>query len=293
MFDVALLIQSMVTGIMLGGLYAIVGVGLSLIFGIMGLTNIAHGNLMILCSFLIMVFATNFVQNVMLALVLTIVVMMILGFLMQNFLVNKVIDKGAEPALLVTFGLSIIIQNALTLIFGADARAIESSVANVNVISTSYVSISGAYLLNFVVAVAVILGLTVLIKRTYLGRAIRAASDNVRAAELMGVHTKLIYSVTMCIAMITACIAGLLVGNTFVFYPYSGTQYLIIAFGVVVIGGMGSIGGTLLGGIILGLAQLLGSFFFGTGYQIFVGYIVMLVLLTIKPAGLLGNMKRK
>lgn len=291
--DLALLTQSIVTGILLDGLYAIVGVGLSLIFGIMGLTNIAHGNLMILCSFLIMVFASIFSNNILLALIFTIVVMMVVGFLLQNFLVNKVIDKGAEPALLVTFGLSIIIQNALTLKFGADARSIDSAVANVNIVATKYVSISGAYLLNFVVAVIVILALTLLIKKTYLGRAIRAASDNVRAAELMGVHTKLIYSVTMCIAMVTACIAGLLVGNTFVFYPYSGTQYLIIAFGVVVIGGMGSIGGTLLGGVILGLAQLLGSYFFGTGYQIFAGYIVKLILLTVKPAGLLSNMKRK
>lgn len=291
--DIALLTQSIGTGILLGGLYAIVGVGLSLIFGIMGLTNIAHGNLMILCSFLIMVFASVFANNVLLALLVTIVVMSIIGFLMQNFLVNKVIDKGSEPALLVTFGLSIMIQNALTLIFGADARSIDSAVANVNVLSTKYISISGAYLLNFVVAVVVILVLTFIIKKTYLGRAIRAASDNVRAAELMGVHTKRIYALTMCLAMVTACIAGLLVGNTFVFYPYSGTQYLIIAFGVVVIGGMGSIGGTLLGGVILGLAQLLGSYFFGTGYQIFVGYIVMLILLTLKPAGLLGNMKRK
>lgn len=288
-----LLIQSIVTGILLGGLYAIIGVGMSIIFGIMGLTNIAHGNLMILSSFLIMVFSTQIVDNIILALLITMVCMVILGFLFQKFLVNAVIDKGDEPALLVTFGLSIIIQNVLDLIFGADARSIASDFAQVNVVSTKYFSISGAYLANFLVAILVIAVLTLIIRSTYLGRAIRSASDNTKAAELMGVNTKFYYAVTMAIAMITACIAGLLVGNTFVFYPYSGTQYLIIAFGVVVIGGMGSIVGTMLGGLILGLGQLLGAYFFGTGAQILSGYIIMLVLLTLRPAGLLSNAKRK
>jgi branched-chain amino acid transport system permease protein len=97
----------------------------------------------------------------------------------------------------------------------------------------------------------------------------------------------------MCLAMITACIAGLLVGVTFIFYPTTGTQYLIIAFGVVVIGGMGSLVGTLLGGIILGIAQLMGAYFFGTGYQLISGYVVLLILLTFKPQGLLSNAVRK
>ncbi len=291
--NIPLLTQSIIAGILLGGLYAIIGLGLSLIFGIMGLTNIAHGNLMILCAFFILVFSKMFGGSILIGLLLSLVVMIIIGFVFQNFFVNKVIDKGADPALLVTFGLSIIIQNSLNLIFGANASSIKSAFSTTNVLSTKYVSISGAYLMNFLVAVSVIAALSLIIKKTNLGRAIRAASSNTRAAELMGVNTKLIYSVTMSISMVTACIAGLLVGNTFVFYSYSGPQYLIIAFGVVVIGGMGSIVGTLLGGVILGLSQLLGSYFIGTGYQILTGYVVMLILLTLKPAGLLSNMKRK
>ena len=287
------LVQSIFSGILLGGLYAVVGVGLSIVFGIMGLTNIAHGNMMIMCSFLIMVFGTMCGGNIIVMLLLAIVCVVVFGFLFQNFLVNKVIDKGANPALLVTFGISIVIQNVLTLIFGADSRSLQNAFSTKNIVSTDWISISGGYLLDFVVAVIVILALSFFIKSTRIGRAIRASSNDVRAAELMGVNTKMMYTVTMCIAMVTACIAGLLVGQTFVFYPYSGPQYLIIAFGVVVIGGMGSIPGTLLGGIILGLAQLLGSHFFGPGYQVFCGYIVMLILLTVCPAGLLGNAKRK
>jgi len=291
--NLELLTQSIVTGILLGGLYALIGIGLSVIFGIMGLTNIAHGNLIILSSFFIMTFSAAFGGNILIGLLMAIAAMVVIGFLMQNFLINTVIDKGPEPALLVTFGLSIIIQNALQLIYGADTKSIRSALSNTNILSTKYVSISGIYFFNFVVAVAVVVVLSLVIKRTRLGRAIRAASFSARNAELMGVNTKLIYSVTMAIAMASACIAGLLLGSTFAFYTYSGPQYLIVAFGVVVIGGMGSIAGTLLGGVILGLAQLLSSYFFGAGYQIFFGYVVMLILLTLKPSGLLSGKARK
>ena len=281
--------QTIVTGLLLGGLYAMLGIGMSIIFGIMGLTNIAHGNLIILGSFLALTITLAFGGHILVGLLLAVVVMVIIGFLLQSSLVNKVIDKGPEPALLVTFGLSIIIQNILQLVYGAETYSIKTAISNKNILSTKYVSISSVYLLNFLAAIAVVVILTLIIKRTRLGRAIRAASCSSHNAELMGVNTKLIYSVTMGIAMVSACLAGVLLGHTFPFYSYSGPQYLIIAFGVVVIGGMGSIAGTLIGGLILGLSQLLGGYIIGTGYQILTGYLVMLVLLTLKPSGLLSG----
>ncbi|MCL6479474.1 MAG: branched-chain amino acid ABC transporter permease [Peptococcaceae bacterium] len=285
--------QSVLNGILLGGLYAVIGIGMSLVFGIMGLTNLAHGDLMILGTFFCMVLAAQFTGSMLLALLLTTVIMTAIGFLLQNFLVNRVIGKGPEPSLLVTFGVSVFLQNLLLLWFGADAQSIKSQWATKNIITTDLFSVSAVYLLNFLVGIAVILALHYLMQHTYFGRSIRATSDDVIAAELMGVNTKRIYAYTMCIAMITAAIAGLLVGMTFVFYPTTGTPYLIIAFGVVVIGGMGSLIGTLMGGMVLGLAQLLGSYFFGSGYQLFIGYLVLLLLLTFKPEGLLSAATRK
>ena len=287
-----LFVQSLVTGIMLGGLYAVIGIGLTLVFGIMGLTNIAHGDLMILGSFFVMVIAST-TGNVWIALAVGIVIMIIVGGLSQKFLINKVIDKGAEPALLITFGMSIVIKNVLQLIFGADSMRIPSPFSSVNVINTKWVNISGQYFFNFIVAIVVILVLNYIIKKTDFGRSIRAAASNVVGAELMGVNTKRTYIYAMGIALATGCIAGLLVGQSFVFYSYSGTQYLIIAFGVVVIGGMGSLVGTLLGGIILGVAQLMGAYFLGTGYQIVIGYLTLIVILTFRPRGLMSNMVRK
>ena len=290
--NIPLLTQTIVTGLLLGGLYAVLGIGMSIIFGIMGLTNIAHGNLIILGAFLTLTFTAAFGGSILIGVLIAIAVMVIIGFLLQNFLVNRVVDKGPEPALLVTFGLSIIIQNVLQQVYGAETYSIRTALSTTNVLSTKYVSISGVYLLNFVMAFVLVAVLSVIIKRTRLGRAIRASSCNAGTAELMGVNTKLIYSVTMGIAMVSACLAGLMLGHTFPFYSYSGPQFLIIAFGVVVIGGMGSITGTLIGGLILGLAQLLGGYFIGTGFQILTGYIVMLLLLTFKPSGLLSGKAR-
>lgn len=287
------IIQSILNGILLGGLYAIVALGMSLIFGIMKLTNLAHGDLIIVATYLCMVMAVQFSGNLFIALLITICIMVIIGFLLQNFLVNKVLDKGPEPPLLVTFGVSIILSNILLLLFGADARSLPNTLVTTNVINTPYFSISAVYLLNFVVALLVIGTLSYIMRNTYLGRSIRSTADDVVAAELMGVNTKRIYTYTMCIAMVIASIAGLLVGMTYIYYPSTGTEYLIYAFGVVVIGGLGSQIGTLIGGIILGLAQLLGAYIFGTGYQLLAGYLVLLIILTIKPQGILSKATRK
>ena len=285
------LLQSLLNGILLGGLYAVIGLGMSLIFGIMGLINLAHGDLIIVSTYLSMILALQFSGNIFVALLITVLVMIVVGFFCQSVLINRVVDKGAEPPLLITFGLSVILQNVLQLIFGADAKSIPTKFAAANVITTPWFSISAIYLIDFVVSILVILSLHFIIMKTYFGRAIRATSGDVVASELVGLNTKRVYAVTMALAMVTASIAGILVGMTFTYYPTTGTEYLIIAFGVVVIGGMGSLVGTLLGGIILGLAQILGSYFFGMAYQLFFGYVVLLAILTFRPQGLFANTK--
>lgn len=287
------MLQAIITGLLLGGLYALIGVGLSLIFGIVKVTNIAHGDLMIVSTFFIMVIVTDLVKNIYIALAITIVVMAIIGFLIQKFLINKVIDQGAESAMLVMFGLSIAIKNALTLVFGAGNNALPSPVKGINFIKTDTIAISGQYAVNFVVAVVLIVGLALLMSKTPIGRSIRASSSDTMAAELMGISTKTMYVWAMAITMAATAVAGMLVGQTYSFFPYTGTQFLIIAFGVVVIGGMGSIFGTLIGGAILGLSQMVAAYLFGTAYQTLAGYIVLLVLLTIRPQGLLSKKLRK
>ncbi len=287
------MLQVIVTGVLLGGLYAIIGVGMSLVFGIMRLTNLAHGDLMILGTYITMILMKGMGIPIWASAILSIVAMLVVGFVIQNFLVNRVLDKGDEPALLVTFGVSIFLSNLLLKIFGADNQSIVNPLAKMNVLSTEALSISAMYLFSFVVGVIVIVGLHYVLEKTNFGRSIRATSNDTMAAELMGVNTRRAYVYAMVIALGIAALAGTLIGSTFVFYPSSGTQYLIIAFGVVVIGGMGSVIGTLAGGIVLGVSQLLGGYIFGSGVQMLIAYLVLLIILALRPNGLFASATRK
>ena len=287
------MLNCIVQGILLGGLYAIIGIGMSMVFGIMRLTNLAHGDLMILGTYITMTCCRLLGLPLVVSVGISIVFVMIVGFIIQNWLINRVLDRGAEPALLIMFGVSILLGNSLLKIFSADYQNIPNVLSSTTVISTNVVSISGIYLFSFIISVVTIAGLHLIMQRTNFGRSIRATSDDMMAAELMGVDTRYTYSYAMMLAMAVTAIAGALVGSTFTFNPSSGTPYLIIAFGVVVIGGIGSLIGTLLGGIVLGLAQLLGSHFFGSGVQMLIAYIVLLIILTVRPNGLLSFAARE
>lgn len=286
------LVQSLINGILLGGIYAAVGIGLSLIFGIVRMVNLAHGDLMILSAYLALTLMKITGANAYVVLLGVLPAMFVLGYLMQRLVLNRVLGQGMEPPLIVAFGLSIIFQNALLLIYSPDARSLKSGLAIQHLAVTSWLHIPLIYLVGFAVGCGVIALLWLFLRHTDLGRAIRAAADDETAAQYMGINTRRIYAVAMGIATATAAVAGILIGTTFTFYPHTGPQYLIIAFGVVIIGGAGSMAGTLAGGIILGLAQLLGAYFFGTGYQLLSGYLILLTVLALRPQGLFGRKER-
>ncbi len=279
----------LMNGILLGGLYGIVGIGMSMIFGIVRVVNLAHGDLVILSAYLSFVAMSVFKVSPLLTLVLVIPAMFLIGFVIQYHLINRVIGKDMNPPLLVAFGLSIILQNLLLLIFTPDARALLTDLSIATLPIGDFLNIPVIYLVDFIGALATIFLLSLFFKRTYLGKAIRAASDDEGASELMGINAKRIYAWAMAIAGGTAAVAGVLVGMTFTFYPHTGPDYLIIAFGVVIIGGLGSLVGTLMGGLILGLAQILGAHFLGPGFQLLSGYIILLAVLTFKPTGLFSK----
>jgi branched-chain amino acid transport system permease protein len=283
------LVQPVLNGILLGGLYALIAIGMSMMFGIVKLVNLAHGDLLILSSYIGLVLMSWLGLHPFWAIVLAIPIMFLIGYIVQGFLINRVLSKGMEPPLLVAFGISIILQNFLLMIFTPDARSLSTGLATMSIPVTEDINISVLYLINFCVAMAVIFILYLFFQKSYTGRAIRAASDHEVAAQLMGVNTKRTYGFAMGIAMMTAAVAGILIGMTFTFYPHTGPQYLIISFGVVVIGGLGSIKGTFVGGFILAMAQLLGAHFLGPGFQLLSGYIVLLIVLAIRPQGIFGS----
>jgi branched-chain amino acid transport system permease protein len=281
--------QPILNGILLGGLYAIIAIGMSTMFGIVKLVNLAHGDLMILASFFSLTTTTWLGLTPFWSLLVVVPAMYFVGYFVQGFLLNRVLGREMEPPLLVAFGVSIIVQNLMLMIYTPDARSLKTGLAVMTIPLTRYLSIPVMYFIDFLIGLAVIGILYYFFQRTYMGRAIRAASDDEVAARLMGINTKNIYARAMGIAMMTAGVAGVLLGMTFTFYPHTGPQYLIIAFGVVVIGGLGSMKGTLAGGLILAVAQLLGAQIFGPGFQLFCGYVVLLVVLALRPQGIFGR----
>lgn len=278
-------LQVIVNGILLGGIYALLGVGMTMIFGIVKLTNLAHGEFVIMGAYASTLIARYLGVDPLLTLIITIPFMFIIGMVLQSGLINRVMLKGAEPALLVTFGLSIILQDAMLLLFTTDAQHATAAYSTSTVKLFGNVSISILDIVIFGLGLATILVLTLFLKKTYLGKSIRATSDDTQAAALMGVNVKRTYGIAMGIAMATAAIAGLCVGLKWTFYPSSGGSYLLIAFGVVVIGGMGSIPGTLAAGLIFGLAQVIG----GANYGLLVSYIILIIMLAVRPQGLFSK----
>ena len=282
-------LEAIMSGILLGGLYGIVGVGLSMVFGIMRQVNLAHGEFMILSSYFSLLFLQVIGLHPLLTLFLVLPIMFAIGYLLQTFLFNRVMQKEMEPFLIISFGLSIILQNVLLLAFTPDARALKTDFAFKSINLFDVFRIPLIQVINFAAGVIVLFVLYAFMKKTYLGWAIHAASEDLSGAKLMGINPKRVYGLAMGIAALTAGISGVLVGMTFTFYPHSGTQYLIIAFAVVIIGGLGSLPGTFLGGIILGISQLLGGRLIGPGFQLLSGYLILVIVLTVRPHGILGR----
>lgn len=278
-------LQVIVNGVLLGGIYALLGVGMTMIFGIVKLTNLAHGEFVIVGAYASTLLARLLGVDPLLTLIITIPLMFVFGMLLQSGLINRVMLKGAEPALLVTFGLSIILQDLLLLLFTTDAQHATASYSTKTIRLLGNVSISVLDVIIFALSIAAILVLTLFLRKTYLGKSIRATSDDTQAAALMGVNVKRTYGIAMGIALATAAIAGLCVAIKWTFYPSSGGSYLLIAFGVVVIGGMGSIPGTLVAGLVFGLAQVIG----GANYGMLVSYIILIIMLAVRPQGLFSK----
>ncbi len=281
--------QSILQGILLGSVFALAGIGMTMIFGIVKLTNLAHGEFLILGAYLSALSTGILGLHPLITIIIVAPVMFVFGYIFQVGIVNRVIGKGDEPPLLVTFGLSILLQNLMLLIFSADPQQLRTSYQTLSIRISDNFSIPILYAVNFIFSVVIILMLHLFLKHTYIGKSIRSVSDDNIAASLMGVSVNRTYGIAMGIATATAAISGIIIGTTFNFYPHTGSDYLLVSFGVVVIGGMGSIGGTLVGGLIFGLARILGSDLFGTNYQMMAGYVVLLLMLMIRPQGLFSK----
>jgi branched-chain amino acid transport system permease protein len=277
-------INVIVQGVLVGGLYAMFAAGLSLIFGVMRLVNIAHGDLIVLAAYLALVTTRSLGLDPLSAMLIVVPLMGAIGYALQWFVLNRTLGDDLLPPLLVTFGLSVIIQNTLQELFSADPQKLQAGaieVASLPVVEG--INIGVLPLLQFALAVIVIAALQLVFYRTALGRAFRATADDSAVAQLMGLDNRHVFALAMALSL--AAIAGVLLAVRANFDPTIGPARLIFGFEAVIIGGLGSLWGTLAGGIMLGVAQAIGAKL-DPGWQILAGHLAFLVVLAIRPQGL-------
>lgn len=288
--SLSVLANAAVTGLLLGGLLTITALGLSLILGVMRLINLVHGELVILGSYVGWLLLRHFGIDPLLGMLLVGPLMFAIGFPLQRVLLTPLMARGPEGALLTTFGLSIVAQNLFLAVFSADTQAIPARYAALPLRVLTF-TVPAIYAIGFALALLLAAGIHVLLHWTPLGRQIRAAAEDAPAAEMLGVNVPRVHAITYGLGAACAGIGGVLAGTAFAFTPTSGVSYLLTGFAVVVLGGLGSVGGTLAGGLLLGLVESVGGAFFGDGYRDFIGFVAFLVFLAVRPQGLFGRLE--
>ncbi|MCO5154043.1 MULTISPECIES: branched-chain amino acid ABC transporter permease [unclassified Shinella] len=283
-------LNAVVQGTLLGGLYALFAAGLSLIFGVMRLVNIAHGDLIVLAAYLALTAMTLLGLSPLLALIVVVPAMAGFGYVLQRGILNRTMGEDILPPLLVTFGLSVILQNTLLMTYTADPQKLQAGALETASLSIGGLTVGVLPLIVFATAIVIIGALQWMFYRTALGRAFRATSDRQDVAQLMGLNRAHVFGLAMAMSLAVTAVAGVFLGIRTSFDPAIGGSRLIFGFEAVIIGGLGNLWGTLAGGVILGVAQALGGQI-NPGFQILAGHIVFLVVLALRPRGLFPKME--
>jgi branched-chain amino acid transport system permease protein len=277
-------INQIIQGVLLGGYYALLACGLSFMFGVMGIINIAHGSLAVVAAYLLFVLADQFQVNPFIGLIGVVPVMALVGWVLHRLVLERSARAGELVPILSTFGLAIVLDNSLFTHFGADTRSLAPYIGTLDYDSWTLpgnLIVGKLPLLTFAVAVVLLGALHLLLRHTAVGRRIRAATVDPDTAQLVGVNARAVYAAATAIGMMTVAVAGAFQAMRATFDPYIGAQLLIFAFEAVVIGGAGSLWGTLFGGIVLGVAQSIGAQIHPQGFLI-AGHAVFLVILVAR-----------
>jgi branched-chain amino acid transport system permease protein len=283
-----LFLQSLINGILLGGIYASYSAGFSLIFGVMGVINIFHGEMVMLGAFLTYWLFTLFHIDPFLTIPLSFFSLFIFGYGVQRFVIQRVVEAPPMISYILTFGIHLIIAYSALWVWTADFRTVTTSYSGLNA-NMGGVIIPYARLATFGLAFIVVAGLFFLLNKTEAGRAIQATAQDKEMARLMGVNIIRIYAITFGVGAAITGVAGSLISGYFIIFPQMGLSYTIIAFCVVVLGGMGYIPGALWGGLILGVAQSLTATYLNAGLSGALTFILLFIILIIRPAGIVGK----
>ncbi|QSW98491.1 branched-chain amino acid ABC transporter permease [Haloterrigena alkaliphila] len=283
-----LVVQSLLNGLLLGGIYAVAALGLSLVFGIMDIVNLAHGHMLMVGAYVAITLFTAFGLTPIVGMVVAFVVLFVLGMALQRVVLKRVVGEGMEQPIIVLFGLALMLQSIGRIVVGSDAQATDIGIPG-NPVSIGEITLSFPRLVTFVLSLALILGTWAFLKYTTTGLAIRATAQNNAAAQYMGIDTANIYVLTLGIGTGLAGAAGALLSMLFPITPFVGWSYLLKAFAVVVLGGVGSVPGTLIGGLILGVSENVGVLYLGGGFRDIISFTIFVLVLLVRPHGLFGN----
>ncbi|MDR3376222.1 MAG: branched-chain amino acid ABC transporter permease [Ancalomicrobiaceae bacterium] len=279
-------LNALIQGLLLGGLYALFAAGLSLIFGVMRMVNIAHGDLIVASAYFAYFVMQMLGIGPFTSLLIVVPVVAAFGYALQRWLLNYTLGAGDLPPLLVTIALSIVLQNVLLIVFTADVHRLQAgSIEIASWAFNSELSVGVLPVLQFVTSVVIIGALQLLFYKSSFGRAFRATSDDQQVAQLMGIETRHIFALAMALSLAVVAVAGVFLAIRTNFNPFTGPLLLIFGFEAIVMGGLGSLWGTLVGGILLGIAQAIGGQI-QVGLPFVAGHVAFLAVLYFLPQGL-------
>ncbi len=281
-------VQSLLSGILVGGVYALIGIGLTIIFGVMRVINFAHGDLLMLGMYLTYFFFASMGIDPFLSIVLTAPVMFVLGAFLQKVFINRVLNALPQNQILLTIGLGLVMSNTVMLLFTSDYRILTTSYSS-SALHVAGISISTPLLLSFAITVAITAFLYWFLLKTDTGQAIRATAQDRDAAQLMGIDVKRMSVLATGMGTALAATAGALISPTYYIFPQVGSSFTLKDFVVVVLGGMGSIVGATLGGVVVGATESLAAVYISSGLKELVVFVLFLLVLLFRPAGLLGK----
>ncbi|MBV9982765.1 branched-chain amino acid ABC transporter permease [Bradyrhizobium sp.] len=288
MVGLDVILNALISGVLLGGMLALTALGLSIILGVMRLVNLAHGEFLVAGAYAGLFLLQWTGIDPLLGLGLIGIALALIGYPIYRFLLAPLAGKGPEASMMTMFGLSIILQNVFVLLFSADTRAIERGYATVP-LDFGPISVPQIYVIGFCISAVLIAAVHVLITRSRFGGDLRASADQPQAAAIIGINVGRVHAITFCLGVACAGIGGTLIGVALSFTPTSGAAYLLTDFALIVLGGLGNVFGTLIGGVVIGMLQSLGGLTLGDGYRDLVALVLFLAVLSLRPQGMLGS----